>query len=1116
MTNRPVVAAFIVCLCVSNILAVDTPETLPKPADRQIEFDKDVRPILQARCAECHSQDAQEANLVVASRTSLLRGGESGEPAVVPGKSAQSYLVRLVAGREPDRLMPPEGKPLSAGEIGILRAWIDQGLKMPADDTTGTVTTDHWSFQPLNQLSPPESVDPWSGRPVDAFVLQKLQAAGLSPSSRADRRTLIRRLFLVMHGLPPSPEQIRKFVSDRSPDAWQKLVDDVLKSPRYGERWARHWLDLIRFGESHGFETNRERPNAWHYRDWVIDALNADKRYDRFVREQIAGDALNEPIGTGFLVAGPHDLVKSPDINLTLMQRQDELSDLINTVGTSFLGLTLGCARCHNHKFDPITQRDFYSVQAVFAGVSHGDRSLPVPPDRKEQIASVERDIADLRQKLTEFIPDSSAGFVLLDEATVPTNGGRGVERLVAPNGEGTNPSGAERGFASDPGSNRHMPNISGGRYTWWTNTPNVDVAAYRPLQRGRFRVWVSWGCGHSTHTTDAKFVLDQDGHLDTPDDQSVIATVDQKKFADGTGGVVSKALWSGLYDAGIHSLEPASAILVRGGEHGTAITADVLVLESVPLNLAANAPAPLRPGFRTAVNARHNVEQFAPVEAKYVRFTVLATNASEPCIDELEVFSDGENIALASGGAVATSSGNYPDHPLHKLKHINDGEYGNGRSWISNQSGAGWVQIELPDAATIDRVEWARDRQGKYGDRLATRYRIEAALKPDQWQVVASSDDRLPVGNSKASQPVYQFETAAADRARVGRRWLADLEAKQKERDRLSTVPTIYAGKFSQPGPTHRLYRGDPLAKREEVSPDALEVVGTLGLERNSPEQQRRLKFAEWIANPDNPLTARVIVNRVWQFQFGTGIVATPSDFGLNGVPPSHPELLDWLARDFMENGWSLKHLHRRILLSNTWQQDSRPNPESLQVDASARLLWRFPPRRLEAEAIRDSILAVSGALDLRMGGPGFSGFEVQMENVRHFFPKTTYGPEDWRRMIYMTKVRQEHESVFGAFDCPDASQVTPVRSRSTTPLQALNLLNSSFVLQQSDMLAERIAKESDGSIEKQTALALSLSFGREPSADEIQDAAEFAKAHGLEMLCRAVFNSNEFLFIP
>lgn len=903
---------------------------LPAAVSKAVDFTSDVLPILKSRCAECHAKDDPEADFHVLSRRSLLRGGESGEPAIVPSRSADSFLIKVVAGLDPHVKMPPDGPRLTSQQISILRGWIDQGLKMPGSDTADDVSkSDHWSFQPVGNPQPPQIDDRFAASAIDAFVLEKLKEQKLAPSPQADRRTLIRRLFLVVLGLPPTPEQVDAFVQDDSLDAWKNLVDQTLESPQYGERWARHWLDLIRFGETHGFETNRERPNAWHYRDWVIDALNADKPYDDFVRQQVAGDAFGEPIGTGFLVAGPHDLVKSRDINLTLMQRQDELSDMINATTTAFLGMTIGCARCHNHKFDPITQRDFYAVQAVFAGVEHAAQKLPASEARQKELATVQQRIQKLRQHLIEFIPPSD-------------------------------------------------------------------------------------------------------------------------------------------------------------------------------------------PGLRDAVTAKHNVDAFAPVEAKFVRFTILKTNASQPCIDELEIFSGDTNVALASAGAVATCSSSLPGYPIHQLKHVNDGVYGNKRSWISNEAGRGWVQIEFPKTQTIDRVEWARDRESKYGDRVAIEYRIEAAIRPDEWKVVASSEDRLPFGKAKQDLPDYKFDDATKERAAQGRQWLAGLKAALKEAERLAVVPTVYAGTFRQPGPTHRLYRGDHNAPREIVGPNAIEMLGSLELDGNAPEQQRRVAFAEWIADSSNPLTARVIVNRLWQFHFGTGIVDTPSDFGANGTKPTHPKLLDWLARDMMTNGWSLKHVHRQILMSNTWQQDSRPVAASLKVDGASRLLWRFPPRRIEAEVIRDTMLSVSGRLNFEMGGPGFSGFEVEMENVRHFHPKTKFGPEDFRRMIYMTKVRQEQESVFGSFDCPDASQVTPKRSRSTTPLQALNLLNSSFVIEQAGFFAERLTKEAPRSADDQVRLAFELCFGREPTGDEVTDSAAFIEESGLPEFCRAMLNANELVFVP
>ncbi len=641
----------------------------------------------------------------------------------------------------------------------------------------------------------------------------------------------------------------------------------------------------------------------------------------------------------------------------------------------------------------------------------------------------------------------------------------------------------------------------------------------YRLRLRGRFRVW-SPGAGHKTHTRDACFVLDRDGNPDTKDDQSEIARVDQHFAQSGdvlnetvvSSGkepdpVPNQSLWSGLLNAGVHEFTPQTAILLRGGETESAITADVLVLETVTDDTGAGVA--FKPAFRDAVRTELNVDHFPPVETRFVRFTIEATNSSQPCIDELEIFSGEKNVALASLGAKATASSTLPGHEIHKLEHINDGRYGNGRSWISNEAGKGWVQIELPKAVTISRVEWARDRELKYRERLATQYRIEVATEPDQWQVVATSADRLPFGSDTLGAVTYRFDSAPPELAKQGREWLAELEAAQKEREQLAATPKVYAGTFTQPGPTHRLYRGEPAAKREEVSPDALAVLGSLELERNSPEQHRRLTFADWVASPDNPLTARVIVNRLWQFHFGTGIVATPSDFGKNGVPPTHPELLDWLASELVDSGWSLKHIHRLILLSQTWQQDSHPNEESRRVDGATLLLWRFPPRRLEAEAMRDCMLSATGQINLKMGGPGFSGFEVEMENVRHFHPKTTYTPDDFRRMIYMTKVRQERESVFGLFDCPDASQVVAARSRSTTPLQALNLLNSGFVMMQAKDFADRLQREAGKSATDQVRQAFRLAFGREPDAAELQDSVAFVEQTGLVEFCRALLNS-------
>jgi hypothetical protein len=749
----------------------------------------------------------------------------------------------------------------------------------------------------------------WGSSPIDAFVLRRLEEEGLRPSPAADRVSLIRRLTLDLHGLLPTPARVEAFIRDRREDAWEQLVDEVLASPRYGERWAQHWLDVVQYADSHGFEMNTPRPNAYHYRDWVIDAFNADLPYDRFIFEQLAGDTVGVEAATGFLVAGAWDEVKSKDPDATALQRQDELTAMVNTTGTALLGLTLGCARCHNHKFDPVPQRDFYSMTAVFAGVRHGERALHSDRDRliKQEQKALAEEIAGLRAQL---------------------------------------------------------------------------------------------------------------------------------------------------------------------------------------------------PSLRPGVNSRQNVERFAPVRACSVRMSIHATNSgSEPCIDELEVWSGELNVART---AIPSSSGNYAGDPKHRLEHINDGQFGNPRSWISNEAGGGWVQLDLAEPALIDRISWGRDLEERFADRTAVGYIIEVAQTPGEWKVVSGSQDRRAPGEPGGS------EEAAFGAQDV----IARIVAVEKRGQELTSTPveTVYAGRLEQPGPTHRLYRGDVREKREAVAPDILSALGSLDLATDSPEEQRRVALANGITDPANPLTARVMANRIWHHHFGAGIVSTPGDFGANGAQPSHPELLDWLAGSLIREGWSLKRLHRRILLSDTYRQASGPNPEGLAHDAGARLLWRFPPRRLEAEVIRDCILQLSDSLDLTMGGPGFSTFEPNANYVRVYDPKEELGPDEWRRMVYMHKVRMEKAPLFGSFDLPDAGQVCPKRSRSTTAIQALNLFNGAFVLDQARRMATHLEEQALDPVEG----AYQRAYGRSPSPRELGAARAFIQEQSLVAFCRAILNSNELVFIP
>ncbi len=881
------------------------------------DFERDVAPILSA-CLKCHSAATAKGDLDLTSRKSALDGGASG-PAIVAMKPDDSPLWKRVTADE----MPPK-KPLNANQKQVLKEWIASGAAWGRDLTVPTEPAAErwWSLRPVPSKGPgPKS--------IDAFVDAKLAAAGLSRSHEADRRTLLRRLKFDLLGLPPTFEEVEAFANDRAPDAYERRVDAYLASPHFGERWARPWLDAVRFAESHGFETNQPRPNAWPYRDWVIASLNADLPYDRFVRAQLVGDRSGDDPATGFLVAGPMDAVKSPDPVLTAQQRADELHDIVGTVGSTFLGLTVGCARCHAHKFDPISQADYYRLKAVFAGVRHGERDWRTP----ESEANARR-IDELRRQST-------------------------------------------------------------------------------------------------------------------------------------------------LLQSQLESLEP----------------------------LADPAATSAR---RAPVNPRRNLERFSPVTAKFLRFVVFATNQAEPCLDEMEAWTaepSPRNVALASSGATVRSAGDYPPSDKHRLEHVIDGQYGNSKSWIASAVGRGRVEIAFAKPIAIDRVVWGRDREGQFADRLPTRYRIDVSLDGRDWTVVASSDDRLDATKDAPAMP----PGLAALEKRTWRMAMARIAQLKSTMTELSRANRVYAGIFGTPDPTFRLHRGDPMAPRETVGPGALESIEPkLAIPPTATDAERRAALADWIVDPRNPLTARVLVNRLWQGHFGAGLVDTPGDFGRNGGRPSHPELLDWLAREFVDGSWSQKRIHRTIVLSKTYRQSSRATDAGRAKDAQTRLLWRYPPRRLEAEAVRDAILAAAGTLDLAPGGPGFDLFEPNGNYVKVYIAKQSFGPPDFRRMVYWSKPRMQLDGTFGVFDCPDGGQIAPKRTSSTTPLQSLNLLNGPFLVQQAGHLAKRAAGDADP-----TRRIFRLAFQRDPTATERAAADQLVRDHRLPALARALLNANEFLHL-
>jgi mono/diheme cytochrome c family protein len=902
--------------------------------------------ILTNHCLKCHGPDQPKGGLDLSRRASALKGGKSGV-VLVPNSPDESMLIDKIADGE----MPPKTA-LAPAQVETIRAWVQAGAHYPSEPLAlPRAGPDWWSLRPIRQAAVPSlgKVRPaWIKNPIDAFVLAKLSYAGLEPASEAPRAVLIRRLSFDLTGLPPSPEAVDQFVANPDPAAYESLVDELLASPHFGERWGRHWLDVVRFGESEGYETNLPRPNAWPFREYVIRAFNRDTPFPRFVLEQLAGDTLAPPdpadwltpAATGFLVGGAHDVVGNQTLEGMLQQRADDLDDMITATGTTFLGLTVQCARCHDHKFDPITQQDYYALQAILAGVNHAERPLPEPDSqaRRRRVSALEAELA-------------------------------------------------------------------------------------------------------STET-----------QLDTT--------------------------------------EP----LAQPDEH-----------------------RPTRP----MVSPRRNVDRFAPTRARMVRLTILATNnQAEPCLDEVEVYSaraaagpPPRNVAAASAAGRASASSEYPNAAIHKIAHLNDGQNGNSHSWISRVPGKGSVTLSWPEAVTIDRVIWGRDREEIYRDRLAIEYTLEAALEPNHWQVVASSRDRVPYASEAKPSPGETDEGAARERAGLLKRQV-EIRARLAE---LGTTRKVYAGRFSGPGKTYLLLRGDPTRKGPEVRPAAVAVLKpALVLDPQAPESSRRAALARWIADPANPLPARVMVNRVWHYHFGRGLVATPGDFGFNGAPPSHPELLDWLASAYVTGGWRLKPIHRLIVTSAAYRQSSRLDQKAQATDRDNRLLWRMTPRRLEAESIRDAILGSSGMLDTRMGGPGYNVWENNTNYVAIYKPRADLGGDAFRRMVYQFKPRSQGDPTFAAFDCPDAALPVPRRNVSTTALQALNLLNSDFVIHQATFFAGRLQSEAGPEPASQARRAFRLAFGRGPSDHELAAAVSLIKSHGAAALCRALYNANEFIYVP
>jgi len=1001
-----------------GLLAFTAPavEKTPEKASWTAQtFDKLIAPLLARRCLDCHGGAKPKGGLDLTRRQSAIDGGNKG-PAIVPGKSADSLLWQHVF----KGAMPPK-KPLPDEEKAIFKAWIDAGAIWGSDPIDPfRITTEHragydwWSLQPLPKVEPPAvKQSSWVRNPIDRFVLAKLEEKGLKPSPPAEPRVLVRRLYFDLLGLPPSPEEVEAFVRDPSEKAFGELVDRLLASPQFGERWARHWLDVVRYGESDGFERNMPRLSAWPYRDWVVDALNNDMPYDQFTRLQIAGDVIHPDdagavAATGFLVAGIHNTVLGQNDFMQQTARQDELEDILATLGQSFLGLTVHCARCHDHKFDPVSQKDYYRLTAALAGVAHGERGIAPQGARKKQteagqsLAAVDSEIAGIEKEAYER-------FLSRNKQT-PKND---KPITIAPMARWTFARDGRDQIGSLHGELKGGAVIADGRLKLNGRDAYMMTAPLaRDLHERTLEAWVS------------------------------LSNLDQ-----GGGGVITLEMRNGqVFDSIVYGERQRRRWI--SGSNAFQRTRDLDGAEEVA-----------QPG---------QLIHMAVVYSGDGRVAVYRNG--KPYADPYMPAGAGAAMQLYKAGETRVLLG---------LRH-----HGGGKPFLAG---------EIAEARLYDRVLSARD--------------IEASAKSG------------PGAGFLATAELLAELTQAQKKRRD-----ALLAEKETLKQALAAIPgprKIFAVTPRIPGPTFLLARGDVQKKLDKLSAGAVLALSDqrqdFGLSIDAPEGERRVKLAEWVTA--QPLFARIAVNRLWHHHFGAGIVETPSDFGFNGARPSHPELLDWLAGELVRQKFQMKSLHRLMVMSSTYRQASATNPQAVAVDAHNRLLWRKHPLRLEAEALRDAILVVSGQLNPRRGGPGYKDTRNYHNNgTTYYEPIDPVGPDFNRRTLYRFSPRGERSALLDTFDCPDPSAATPRRQVTTTPLQALALLNSSFVLRLADNLAQRVEADVKGPKSDMGAKvnrAYLLVFTRAATAEELRLSVPFASKHGLAALCRVLFNSSEFVVI-
>jgi len=1008
--NRLIIGAAIIFLtfvlhanCVAAAFAIDE-------RSKENFFQEHVQPIFVAKCYACHGPKIQKSGYRLDVREIAMAGGDFGEPAIVAGKSLSSPLFEYVSKSSADIAMPPAESQLArltAEEVELLRKWIDQGAVWP-DSASVKVDDllDWYSFKPL-QLPADSVAGPAT---IDQFIKARLAEHKLAMSPPANPRTIARRLHFDLIGLPPTPEALTEFEQASGIDsvaAFDRLVEQLLASPHYGERWARHWLDVVHYGDTHGYDKDKPRPNAWPYRDYVINSFNEDKPYARFVEEQIAGDVLwpGKPDGIealGFIAAGPWDFIGHAEVPETKtdgkIARHLDRDDMVsNTIGT-FCSVTVHCAQCHQHKFDPISQEDYYSLQAVFAALDRTDLKYYRDQSTQQQF-----------DKLTAQQQTTTAALQQIEGPLIQAAGDR-YESLTARIASASRP--AQQANTS-PKYGYHSEISPTADQTKWVQ---VDLGKQIEIDRVTLLP-----CYDDFNSIGAGFGFPVRFKIEVSDDPAFLS--------------------------GVHPF---------GNNQDLTFMADFK-----------------NPGLQPFTTQG---TENAALAARYVRVTVtkLAPRQNDFifALAELQVFDGvGENVSLARAVTALDS-------------------------------------IEAPP----------RWRRSNSTDGIAPAF----VAQENKEELIAAREHLLESFADEVTVTTRRALTKS----------LKELNAKLKS---LPPPNLVYAGGIhrgsgtfagtgaegGKPRPIFLLARGQVTQPGREVVPGALSAFSfrpaKFSIQPDAHEGARRVALATWITDSNNPLTWRSIVNRVWQYHFGRGFVDTPNDLGHNGGLPSHPELLDWLAAEFRDSGGSLKKLHRMIVYSDTYRQSSAGHAAGEQVDTNNTLLWRQNRRRLEAEAIRDAVLAVSGKLDATMGGPGWQDFVIEHPEHSPHYEYSLADPEDartWRRSIYRFIVRSQTQPWMTSLDCADPSMRVDKRNESLSAIQALALLNNGFMLSQSKHFAARVSQE-QLELGNQVDRAYQLALGTSPSETERQQLIDFAKTNGLPYLCRVLLNLNAFTFV-